>query len=188
MGVFYNLLDSSANSSEPTPPLPGPTAPAAEQIAALQQALAAAQAELRDAKQRLAEQHDYYTTVLNHLQVEVVVFDAAHRYQFANSQCFADDDMRAWIIGKDDFDYCARRDRPRELAEQRRQIFEQAVAIRAQVLWEENVPSPGGPQLMLRYMTPEIAADGARRKEVGTSGIVTQRRHAEQQLAEQRAF
>ncbi len=188
MGVFYNLLDSSGNSSAPTPPLPGPTAPAAEQIAALQQALAAAQAELRDAKQRLAEQHDYYTTVLNHLQVEVVVFDAAHRYQFANSQCFADDDMRAWIIGKDDFDYCARRDRPRELAEQRRQIFEQAVAIRAQVLWEENVPSPGGPQLMLRYMTPVFAADGALRMVVGTSGNVTQRRHAEQQLAEQRAF
>ena len=188
MGVFYNLLDSSDNSAEPTPRLPGPTAPAAEQIAALQQALAAAQAELRGAKQRLVEQREYYATVLNHLQVEVAVFDAAHRYQLVNNQCFADDEMRAWVIGKDDFEYCARRERPRELAEQRRRIFEQAVATRTQAMWEETTPSANGPQQMLRYMTPVFAADGTLCMMVGTSGNVTQRRHAEQQLEEQRQF
>ncbi|MCI1190128.1 response regulator [Hymenobacter sp. DH14] len=188
MGVFYNLLDSSDNSSELNPPLPDAIAPAAEQIAALRQALAAAQAALRAQQQRLAEQQDYYLTVLNHLQVEVVVFDAEHRYQLANNQCFADDGMRAWIIGKDDFEYCAKRERPRELAENRRRIFEQAVATRTEVMWEETMASPDGPQLMRRYMTPVLAADGTFRMMVGTSGNVTQRQQAERKLAEQREF
>ncbi|WP_460500806.1 response regulator [Hymenobacter agri] len=169
-------------------PLPDASAPVAEQLAALQQALAATQAELRTARQHLAEQRDYYDTVLNHLQVEVVAFDAEHRYQLANRQCFADDEIRNWIIGKDDFDYCARRERPRELAKNRRRYFEQAVATRAEVMWEETFASASGPQLMLRYLTPVFAADGALRMVVGTSGNVTQRRQAEQQLAEQRAF
>jgi signal transduction histidine kinase/ActR/RegA family two-component response regulator len=188
MGVFYNLLDSSDNSIEHIFPLAGPEASASEQIAALQQALAATQGQLEATKRRLAEQQDYYTTMLNHLQVEAVVFDAEHRYQFANNQCFADDGMRAWIIGKDDFEYCAKREHPRELAENRRRIFEQAVATRAEVMWEETMPSANGPQLMRRYMTPVFAADGALRMMVGTSGNVTQRRQAEQQLAEQRAL
>ena len=188
MGVFYNLLDSSDNLPEPSRPLPDSTAPAAAQVVALRQALAAAQAELQAQQQRFAELHDHYATVLNHLQVEVVVFDAEHRYQFANNQCFADDGMRSWIIGKDDFDYCTRRELSRELAENRRRVFEQAVATRAEVLWEEITPSAEGPQRMLRYLVPVFAADGALRMMVGTSGNVTQRRQAEQKLAEQREF
>ena len=188
MGVFYNLLDSSDNAPQPANSLPDSTAPVEEQIAALQQALAATQAELRSAKQCLAEQQDYYNTVLNHLQVEVVAFNAEHRYQLANRQCFANDEIRTWIIGKDDFDYCAHRNKPRGLAENRRRHFEQAVATRAEVMWEETITSADGPQLMLRYLTPVFAADGTLRMVVGTSGNVTQRRQAEQQLAEQRAF
>jgi PAS domain-containing protein len=188
MGVFYNLLDSSDKCSESSAPLPDAGAPMAEQLAALQQALAATQDELRRAKQRLAEQQEYYTTVLNHLQVEVVVFDTEHRYQFVNSQCFADDALRAWIIGKDDFDYCTQRERPVALAESRRRVFEEVVASRAEVVWEETLPSANGPQLMRRYMTPVLATDGSLRMVVGTGGNVTQRRQAELKLAAQRAF
>ena len=188
MGVFYNLLDSSDNSPEPAPWLPDSTAPAAEQIAALQQALAVAQAELRCAKQQLADQREMYTSVLNHLQVEVVMFDAAFRYQFVNARCFADDAMREWIIGKDDFDYCAKRQRPIELAQLRRQLYEEAVQTRAEVVWEETMPSAAGPQQMQRFLTPVFAADGTLRMIVGTGTNVTQRRLAELKLEEQRQF
>ena len=188
MGIFYNLLDSSATSSELSSPLPDATAPAAEQIAALQQALSASQAQLRASEQRLAEQGDMYTTVLNHLQVEVGMFDAEHRYQFVNAQCFANSAMREWMIGKDDFAYCAERQRPVELAQSRRRFFDEAMQTRAEVVWEETIPSANGPQQMRRHITPVFAADGTLRMMVGTGSNVTQRRLAELKLEEQRQF
>ena len=138
--------------------------------------------------QRLAEREDFYTTILDQLKVEVVVFDAEHHYQLLNARCFSNPDTRAWMIGQDDFAYCAHRNKPVALAQNRRRLFEEAVRTRAEVAWEETLPSSRGPQQMSRFYIPVFAADGSLRMVLGTGGNVTKRRQAEQQLAEQRAF
>lgn len=85
------------------------------------------QAQTSQLQQRLADQQALFTTALNQLKVEVVIFDADHRYQFVNERCFSNPALREWIIGKDDFEYCAYRERPLELAAMRRKTFQQAV-------------------------------------------------------------
>jgi signal transduction histidine kinase/ActR/RegA family two-component response regulator len=145
-------------------------------------------AQVEELEQRLAEQREMYDTMLDHLKVEVVMFDAQHRYQYTNAQCFGNAKLRQWIIGKDDFAYCEHRQRALEFAINRRQKFEEAVRTRAEVAWEETFPSPGGPQQMRRHFIPVFAADGSLRMMVGTGSNVTKRRQAEQKLAEQREF
>ena len=142
----------------------------------------------RQVENKVREQHDYFSTILNQLKVDVAVFDADHRYVFANSLAFTDPEIRTWVIGKDDFEYCAYRERPRELAERRRQLFEQAVASRREVVWEETLPSPDGPQQVCRHFIPVFGADGALRLMVGTGTNTTKRRQAEQGLVRQREF
>jgi signal transduction histidine kinase/DNA-binding NarL/FixJ family response regulator len=164
-----------------------PTLPAA-QVAALQRALAESQAALRLAEQRLQDQKNTYEEILNHLKVEVAVFDADDRYQFVNKLCFSDPVMRRWIIGKNDFEYCAHRQRPVALASQRRQAFEQAIESGTEVIWEETLPSATGPRQMRRNFIPVFGDDGALRMVVGTGSDVTARREAERKLNEQREF
>ncbi|MFD1467680.1 response regulator [Hymenobacter caeli] len=149
---------------------------------------AAVQHRFRDPAALLADQKDFYETVLHELREEVVVFDADHRYRFVNALCFRDPVVRAWVIGKDDFEYCAHRQRPRELAVERRRLFEQAVQTRAESSWEETLAGADGPRYVLRRFLPVFAADGSLRFVVGTGTDITERRRAEEKLAEQRAF
>ncbi|MGI4883328.1 MAG: response regulator [Janthinobacterium lividum] len=149
---------------------------------------AATAAALHRAEAALAEQREFYETVLNELPVEVAVFDAAHRYRYVNAGAVADPALRAWLVGRDDFDYCARRNRPPALAERRRHCFTQAVATQAPVTYEETLPAPGGPRQVERHYRPLFAPDGALRMVIGTSVDVTRHQRAEKQLADQRTF
>ncbi|WP_167855153.1 hybrid sensor histidine kinase/response regulator [Hymenobacter wooponensis] len=131
---------------------------------------------------------DFYETILQQLPVEVAVFDAEHRYRFVNANGITDAATRAWVIGHDDFEYCARYQRPQKLAMQRRQCFEQAVQTRAAVVWEETQETAAGQQCMLRHFLPVFATDGSLHMMVGLGEDITERRQVEKQLAEQRTF
>ncbi|WP_139925275.1 response regulator [Hymenobacter sp. DG01] len=169
---------------------------AENQIATLQQALETTQAQLAEARsaaeqpapEQPAQQPDFYETILQQLPVEVAVFDAGHRYRFVNTNGISDSDTRGWVIGHDDFAYCAQFQRPQELAVQRRQCFEQAVQTRAAVAWEEVQETEAGPQHMRRHFLPVFAPDGTLRMMVGMGVDITERRQVEKQLADQRAF
>ncbi|MGI4820700.1 MAG: ATP-binding protein, partial [Janthinobacterium lividum] len=140
------------------------------------------------AEQRLAEQHDFFETVLNELNVDVAVFTPDHRYTFVNTRAIQDSALREWIIGKNDFEYCTHRQRPIEMAIERRRRFEESVEARASVQWEEVVSALDGPQHLLRQFRPVFNPDGTLRLMVGTAFNTTERHHAEKKLAEQRAF
>ncbi|RZK61026.1 MAG: hypothetical protein EOO59_06080, partial [Hymenobacter sp.] len=143
---------------------------------------------LHCAEDRLAEQREFYETVFNELPVNVVVFTPEHRYHFVNAPAMRDAALREWIIGKDDFEYCAHQQRPAELAAERRRYFEQSASTRTEVRWEEIIPTEHGPQYMLRQFRPVYWPDGRLRLMVGTGFDTTERHHAERKLVEQRAF
>lgn len=90
----------------------------------------------------LAEQSAYYQTILSSVPVEIVVFDAKHRYQFLNPTAIKGDALREWLVGKDDFEYCAYRGFDPAVAENRRRHFQQALRERAQVQWERGLSHP----------------------------------------------
>ena len=133
----------------------------------------------RNAQEELRRQRAFYETILNLLPVDVVVFDAEHRYQFVNPAAIQDQELRQWLVGRDDFAYCEHRGRPRALAESRRRLFEQALAGRRGVSWEETIPSPMGPRRALRHFSPVYAPTGDLRLVLGYGLDITERYEAE---------
>jgi signal transduction histidine kinase/BarA-like signal transduction histidine kinase len=140
------------------------------------------------AEQRLAEQREFYETILDALPIDVAAFDGEHRYRFVNASGIKNPAVREWIVGKNDFEFCAHRQLPAELAAERTRRFELALSQRAEMQWEETLLNPAGPQRMQRTLRPVYGPDGALRLLVGIGLNVTERHHAEKKLVEQRAF
>jgi len=143
---------------------------------------------VHNAEQRLAEQREFYETILHELPIDVAAFDAEQRYRFANASAIKDAVVREWIVGKTDTEFCAHRKRPAELAAERRHHFELAAQQRSEVHWEETMRVATGSQRMLRRLRPVYGPGGELRLFVGTGLNVTERYQAEKQLVEQRAF
>ena len=153
--------------------------------AALYLASSAAQ---HGAEQRLAEQHTFYEGILNTLAVDVAVFDVEHRFQLVNSAAIKSSDLRAWVLGKTDAEYCAHRSLPADISGIRRQHFATLLQTQAAVQWEETFITQHGTQRWERQMRPLFGPDGALWLVVGMGVNTTARLQAEQKLAEQQAF
>ncbi|MBJ6145821.1 PAS domain-containing hybrid sensor histidine kinase/response regulator [Hymenobacter sp. BT559] len=140
------------------------------------------------AEQRLAEQREFYETILHELPIDVAALDAEHRYRFANASEVSDPVVREWIIGKTNQAACTHRQLPEELAAERDRRFDLAVQQRSEVQWEELLLTPTGPQRMLRQLRPVYGPGGELRLLISMGLNVTERYQAEKQLVEQRAF
>jgi len=160
---------------------------------ALPTTLAEAHARLRQLEQELArqqvataaeaEQRAFFQDILFELPVDVAVFNAEHRYRFLNPQAIRSPEIRNWIVGKDDFEYCAYRGFDPARAEGRRAGFTQALAARREVAWEEAIPQPDGTiRYFLRRFLPVYEADGALKFVFGYGLEITDRVLAEQEV------
>lgn len=134
-----------------------------------------------------AEQRAFFQSILLELPVDVAVFDAAHRYLFLNRKAIHNPEMRAWIIGKDDFEYCAHRGFNSERAAGRRKGFEQAVAERHELAWEEGLPQPDGSmRYYLRRFMPIFEKNGELKFVFGCGLEITDRVLAELEIQQAR--
>jgi len=134
------------------------------------------------AEEKVAQQQEFYESILNLLPVDVAVFDAGHRFLFVNPSAVADPAVRRQLIGLSNAEYFALRSaqQPPELATQREQYFELAVRTRTDVTWEEmRTGRNQRPQLMLRHFRPVYDAAGALRLVVGSGIDITARYQAE---------
>ncbi|QNH63207.1 PAS domain-containing hybrid sensor histidine kinase/response regulator [Hymenobacter sediminicola] len=130
----------------------------------------------------LKDQRAFFETVFHHLPTGVAIFDAQHRFQYVNPAAIRNAEIREWIIGKNNFEYCLHRNHPLDMAVERKRQFERAVQQRAEVTWEETIQSPTGPRHWLRLYHPVFGPDGELRMLVGSSADITDRYLAEQEL------
>lgn len=132
----------------------------------------------------LINQKQFTDTVLSNLPVDVAVFDDKHRYLFLNSRAVKDEEMRKWLIGKDDFEYCEYKGIDRSLAIRRREVFNNAVSTRKVIEWiDEHITSDGEKRYLLRKMYPYIK-DGKIEYVFGYGVDITQLHLAEQKTKE----
>lgn len=112
---------------------------------------------VQERAQEIEKQKDFYEAFLNNLPADVVVADSEHRYLFINPKAVADPEIRAWMIGKDDFDYCRYRNKPISIAEKRRAIFNKVRESGQTVEWtEELINSEGEKEHHLRRWFPVL--------------------------------
>ncbi|TGD77581.1 PAS domain-containing hybrid sensor histidine kinase/response regulator [Hymenobacter wooponensis] len=140
---------------------------------------------LTAAPRQQSQEENFYESILAHVPAGVIAFDAQHRYLYANPVVEPDPALRAWLIGKNNFESCARRGRPRAMAERRQALFEQALRERQEVTWEETLWYPQlGKRHHLRRFRPLFAADGSLRMVLSLGIDITERQQAEAALRE----
>ncbi len=85
-----------------------------------------------------------FREVLDSFPEQVAVFDRDLRFIYVNASSVADDELRQWVIGRTDEQYCQRRGRSPETSKQRKYWQQRAIETRSSVSFEEEVEGPDG--------------------------------------------
>ncbi len=136
----------------------------------------------KEAEQESKKLQAFYETILNKIPTEIAVFDSKHRYMFANEMAFIDPEKRAFIIGKDDYDYCEKYGRDKTIAHNRRAIFNKVAYTKEQIEFEEPLETPNGTTWALRRMFPLLNNEGELTNVIGFGLDITERKAAEKKL------
>jgi PAS domain S-box-containing protein len=138
----------------------------------------------KQAEEQVARQREFYEAILNHLPVQLVVFDAEQRFLFVNPAAISSAAFRQQMLGITHAEFLALTGRPPAQLEARMAHFRRAVQTGEAIGWEEDATTDQGPRRMLRGLKAVYDADGAVLLVVGSSIDITERYAAEQRLRE----
>ncbi len=98
--------------------------------------------------------NEFNNSVLFNIPADIAVFDSNHKYLFINGNAIANEELRNWLIGKTDFDYCEHKGVSTAMAEGRRAYFERARDTHQQVDWIDELNKNGEKVFVLRRFFP----------------------------------
>jgi PAS domain S-box-containing protein len=134
--------------------------------------------------EQLDRQKAFYENILNKLPTDIAVFDSEHRYLFVNPGAISKEEYRKYIIGKDDYEYVAYRNRDISVAHQRRAKFLEAKESGKEIRWEDTLPDPQGNSIThLRRMYPVYGESGELSMVIGYGIDITDRKKMEEKQA-----
>ncbi len=100
------------------------------------------------------------TELLDRFPVELVVLNAEFQFLYVSPRAVGDHELREWLIGRTDFDYCEYRQRSPALAQRR---IKRLIAVRdnvTRVVFEEVLEIPGGTRRYQRTLVPVTSLEG----------------------------
>ena len=125
----------------------------------------------------------FYEQVFNNVPVDLVIFDEQHRYVFVNRFAIKNDEVRKWIIGKNDFEYVKERGMAIEIAERRRAYFEKCVRDNATYeIEDETVGTGNNRRTTMRRFSPILNEEGKLLFILGFGIDITDRKNIELEL------
>ena len=131
----------------------------------------------------LRQQKDYYENLLNNTPVDIAIFNEKQQYIFISKVAIPDNNLRNWIIGKDDFEYCEYRQKPASLAINRRKYFTDALTTGNKVVFEEITHNKENKRIYnLRTFYPLKKEDGSIEQVIGYGINITDIREREEML------
>lgn len=108
----------------------------------------------KEAEIEIKQKRLFNDSVLYNIPADVAVFDEKHRYLFLNMKGIANEELRLWMIGKTDFDYCDYRGIDYSMAEKRHAYFLQAKESQEQVDWIDTIKRADKTVYVLRRFFP----------------------------------
>lgn len=134
-------------------------------------------------EKQLEAQKKFYEDVLNGIPADIAVLDDQRKYLFVNPYAVKDGETRKWLIGKTDDEFCAYRNKPLQIAEKRKTLFNEVATSRQQKEWEEKNITPSGKALhYLRKLYPVLNDEGNVKFVIGYGIDITERKKYEDQL------
>jgi PAS domain S-box-containing protein len=141
--------------------------------------------QMNDLNEKVEEQRRFYEFILNNIPADIAVFSKDHKYVFVNPQGIQNPEVREFIIGKDDFDYCKYRGIPDTMAHNRRKLFQRIQETMEFVNWEDDfVNVQGERRVVYRKMGPIFNEAGEVDFIIGYGVTITDRKLAEEKLLE----
>jgi two-component system sensor kinase FixL len=108
----------------------------------------------RNLEDNLKKKTIFNELVLNNIPADIALFDKDHNYLFLNKNAVKNDELRNWLIGKNDFDYFASKGLDTTLAQSRRNYFNQALETKEQVDYIDEMTKDGKTVFMHRRLFP----------------------------------
>ncbi|GEM_PF-1974622 len=137
---------------------------------------------LRQLNEKIESQREFYEFILNNLPADVAVFNKDHQYVFINPHGIKDDEVRKYMIGKDDYDYCKLKGISTEMADGRRAVFKRILAKKENEVWVDDlIDKEGNRNVIHRSMGPLFDENGEIRLIIGYGTDITQRVLAEEE-------
>jgi len=138
---------------------------------------------IKEAEAEFNKQRAFYESILNSMPTDIAVFDASHKYLFVNPIGIKDDELRNWIIGKTDDEYCAYRNKDPKIASGRRETFNKVITTKKQLSWEEKLNLPDGKtEYHLRNLFPVLNDQNEVTLVIGFGLNITDRKQIEDKL------
>ena len=100
--------------------------------------------DIKKAEAKNIELELFYENILNNIPIDIAVFDSQHKYLFINKEAIADDDLRSWMIGKDDFDYANFKGVSTDFAAKRRAEFDSVMDSDKVAFWLDEQKNSKG--------------------------------------------
>ncbi|MEO0311238.1 MAG: Autoinducer 2 sensor kinase/phosphatase LuxQ [Bacteroidota bacterium] len=139
--------------------------------------------EILEKNKKINTLKDFYENILNKLPIDIAIFDQNHKYLYLNASAIKDEELRKWLIGKDDFDYAAFRGKSMDIATERREAFEQVIATGEAIEWEEHLPQGEGKgQNYIRWFKPISDENQQGSYVIGYGFDITERKSIESAL------
>ncbi len=102
----------------------------------------------------IQQQRNFYESILNQVPAEIVVADRNQKYLFISENAIKDPELREWLIGKNDFDYCEYRNISMDLARQRFSKYQEVRNTLKVSEWTEKFSKNGKDIYLLRRLVP----------------------------------
>ena len=117
--------------------------------------------ELESQYHSLNVQKEFYESIFRNIPADIVALDSQQRYIFLNQNSVQNDEIRNWLVGKDDFEYCEHWNKDTRLAEIRRGHFNKMLDDKQPYAYEEIFPLENGKyKKHLRKMHPVLDEKG----------------------------
>ncbi|MEI7508335.1 MAG: PAS domain S-box protein [Flavobacterium sp.] len=98
-------------------------------------------------------------SILFSIPADIALFDKDHNYTFINPNAIADSELREWMIGKNDFDYCKLKGTDTKMANVRHDYFLKAIETHKSVDWVDEIVKHGKSIFVLRRFSPFFVED-----------------------------
>lgn len=136
-----------------------------------------------EARQKLSQQKEFYEKILDKIPTDVAVFDNNHNYLYLNPFAIKNEELRKFIIGKNDFEYAKHTGRNTISAQKRRVKFLEAALSKNLIEWEEKyVGIDGESTYHTRKLNPVFGDDGSLDIIVGFGADITEIKKAQEEI------
>ncbi|MFM7079145.1 MAG: PAS domain S-box protein, partial [Bacteroidota bacterium] len=132
----------------------------------------------------IQKQKVFYETILDNIPADIGIFSKDHRYLYVNPAGIKDKNLRQWMIGKTDYDYCEFRKIDSRIADERSELFKDVLdSGKEKEIESYHIANDGSTKHMLRKFYP-VYENGEFKLMIGYGVNVTQLKESQGKLKE----